>query len=313
MRLKNSQFKLDGIMVLKKPAGISSYQALACIKNKLQPARLGHTGTLDPFASGVLLLLFNQATRLADLFGCGEKIYQGIMRLGQATDTGDPTGQIVGELPVPVLSEDEVREAMTGLTGMQMQTPPMFSALKHQGKPLYRYARQGIKINKPPRQVNIKRVDLIKWDGMNITFTLVCESGVYVRAWAESLAEKLNTVGHLRNLQRVANGPFTEQQALSLDEAEDLLYEQLAETVIPCHQALAGLGLPMLKLDADKSHCLRQGMILPKSQFPGAPDDGPAYIMDEAGHLLSVVRFLADGLNKSNRGYETIRVFNRPQ
>jgi tRNA pseudouridine55 synthase len=168
-----------------------------------------------------------------------------------------------------------------------------------------------VRINKPPRQVNIKSAQLIKWDGVDITFTRVCESGVYVRSWGEALAAKLGTVGHLQSLQRLANGPFNGQQAVTLAEAENMEYEGLADMVIPCHQALAELGLPMLKLDADKSYYLRQGAILPKNQFPGAPDDGPAYIMDESGYLVSVVRFLDNNLRPPNKEYETIRVFNR--
>jgi tRNA pseudouridine55 synthase len=306
-----SQFNTDGVMVLHKPVGISSYGALNCIKKKLRPQRIGHTGTLDPFASGVLLLLFNQATRLASLFGTGEKIYDGVLRLGQATDSGDLTGVVIRELPVPALTESDIEAAMGTLVGLQMQKPPQFSALKHQGTPLYRYARQGITIDKPPRQINIKSAALRQWDGADITFTLVCESGVYVRSWGETLAARLATVGHLQSLRRTANGPFSEKQALSLAAAVDMSSDLLRQTLIPCHQALAQLGLPLLRLDADKSYSLRQGAILPKNQFPGAPEEGLAYIMEENISLVSVVRFLGEVNNHSNKEYETIRVFSR--
>ncbi|MDR1397301.1 MAG: tRNA pseudouridine(55) synthase TruB [Desulfarculales bacterium] len=310
MAAKESLFYDDGIMILEKPVNITSYQALAIIKKKIQPVRVGHTGTLDPFASGILVLLFNQATRLADLFGNTTKTYEGILRLGQATDSGDLTGQIITEMSVPSLQEKEVKAAMKELTGLQMQIPPMFSAVKHEGIPLYRYARKGIKINKPPRPINILNTELNAWNGIDIAFTLTCASGVYVRSWGEDLAKKLGTAGHLQSLRRIANGPFTVGQSLSLAKAEELEYKQLADMIVPCHEALAALGLPRLRLNAAKSFQLRNGMILPKAQFTDAPDDGPAYVVDETGKMVSVVRFLRLDSHKSDKEYETIRVFN---
>ena len=311
MARKNARFHADGVMVVDKPAGITSFKALEVVKRKLAPLRIGHTGTLDPFAEGVLVLLFNQATRLADLFGQGRKVYHALLTLGQKRDTGDHTGQMVAEACVPELTDGQVSAAMQSLVGRIMQAPPMYSAAKFEGKALYRYAREGIKIAKPPREVDISSACLLDLQAGRISFELVCGSGVYVRSWAEDLAAGLGTLGYLSSLSRERNGPFSRQEALSLDEAMELDEESLREKVMPCNEALDALGVPELKVNNELGFNLRQGLKLERRLLSGAPVKGPAYMIDEDGDIVSVVRFL--DMAPAGRDYETIRVFNKSQ
>lgn len=307
---RRGKFFDDGVLVLNKAIDLTSYQALARIKRKLLPVRLGHTGTLDPFASGILVLLFNQATRLADVFGAGEKVYQAELSLGRATDTGDHTGQTSAEKPCANISAQQVESAMQELVGNIMQAPPAYSAAKHQGKPLYSYARSGQPVHKPPRPVTIKSARLLDLREDRLSFELTCGSGVYVRSWAEDLALKLNTVGHLSKLARIKNGPFTLSYALSLADADEMGPDEIKEHIMPLEAALDMLGVAALKVDADTAFALRQGMMLKKADFANPPGKGLAYVLDDEQRLVTVVDFYEPGQGKPGRDYETIRVFN---
>lgn len=310
MKASRAKFFDNGIMVLDKPVGISSYQALAKVKRKLVPQRIGHTGTLDPFASGVLVLLFNQATRLADLFQAGEKTYVGELVLGASTDSGDFTGQITEEKPVGVLTVADIEKSMGEMTGTLMQSPPMYSAAKHQGRALYSYARQGEKVEKPPRRIMVKSTKLLSYEGNVICFKMVCGSGVYVRSWAEDLAIKLGTVGHLRALRREENGPFKSSRSISAETVENLPPDELAKEVMPVKDGLDAMGVFAVKLDAEASFRLSQGVLLRREDFNNAPPSGLAYVLNEKDQLVAVINFLDSTQGDPGKEYETIRVFN---
>ncbi len=311
MKAKHAKFWDDGVMVLDKPVDITSYQALAKVKRKLCPARIGHTGTLDPFATGVLVLLFNQATRLAEVFGVGEKTYVGVLRMGCATDSGDFTGQIIKQAEVPNLDMATIENAMAEIVGVLMQSPPMYSAAKHQGKPLYSYARQGEKINKPPRQVLVKSASLLAYENESLSFKITCGSGVYVRSWAEDLAAKLGTVGHLSALRREKNGPFKCEDALSLGKIEDLNEVELRSAMMPTALALNMLGAHVIRVDAEEAFKLRQGAVFSRLDFINAPPSGLAYVLDGDEELVAVMNFLDINQHDAGKDYETIRVFHK--
>ncbi len=311
-RRSKPSFWADGVLVVDKPAGPTSHDVVERLRRRFRPAKLGHTGTLDPFATGVLVLAFNRATRMTSLLGAGDKIYAGTVSLGSATDTGDPTGQIIQTAPVPEISPERAAAALAALEGEREQAPPAYSAAKHQGKPLYAYARQGIEVQKEARRINVGQTRLTALAPGEISFELSCSRGTYVRSLAEDLARDLGTVGHLKELRRVASSPFGLGEALGLDEALDLSPEELGGRLIGLSQALERAGLPAVEVDLDTAWQLRQGMIMPREAFlaSGALQPRGAFrVLTPEGELVAVLRWLEPGERRPGRDYENVRVF----
>lgn len=312
-RRRKPRFLSNGVLVVDKPEGPTSHDVVARLRQRFAPAKLGHAGTLDPFASGVLVLAFNQATRLLELFGSGRKVYRGVIALGEATDTGDPTGQVVRSAPVPELARGRVEEVLASLVGTRMQVPPAYSAAKHQGRPLYAWARQGVAVQKPPRRINIARAELLDLGPGSIEVEIECSRGTYVRALAEDIAAALDTEGHLSSLRRTASLPFVADQALGLDEAAGLSDTGLEEALIDASEALARCGLAAVDLDDDSAWRLRQGQVLDARIFAaaaaGEPEGAAFRALGPEGELVAVLRWLGPGKRRPGRDYETIRVF----
>ncbi len=313
-RRRKPRFFADGLLVVNKPEGPTSHDLVDRLRRRFRPARLGHAGTLDPFASGVLLLVFNQATRLADLLGSGDKLYRGVIELGRATDTGDPTGRVSEEKPVPPLSPEQVRAALAGMEGPRMQAPPAFSAAKHRGRPLYSYARAGRPVKKPPKPIMVHQARLIELGEGELEFEMRLSRGAYVRSLAEDLARELGTVGHLRRLVRVSSWPFTVQEAVELEQALTATPPELEEMMFSIAGALARMGLPRLELDEDRAWQLRQGQILSRAELMVGPEQEPEqgqpfYVVTPGGELVAVLRRLEAGQERPGRYYQTIRVF----
>ncbi|MCF8032226.1 MAG: tRNA pseudouridine(55) synthase TruB [Desulfarculaceae bacterium] len=313
-RRKKASFFADGVLVVDKPAGPTSHDVVQKLRRRFKPGKLGHAGTLDPFATGALVLLFNRATRMAGLLGVGDKLYAGVIALGASTDTGDPTGQVIAEAPAPELDQDQAAAALKALEGGREQAPPAYSAAKHQGKPLYAYAREGVAVEKPPRPITVHQARLTGLAGSEIAFEMLCSRGTYVRSLAEDLARDLGTVGHLKELTRLASAPFSLGEALSLEEALDLTPEELAGRMVPLGEALARCGLPVVEVDDDLAWRLRQGEIIPRAELLGGDDfvaSGPFRVEREGG-LVAVLRWLEPGEKRPGRDYESIRVFPEP-
>ena len=306
-------FVEDGVLVVDKPEGPTSHDVVAALRRRFKPAKLGHAGTLDPFASGVLVLAFNQATRLVEIWGAGEKTYRGVLALGRATDTGDPTGEIVAEEPVPELSAEKVEAALQGLLGHRMQSPPAYSAAKHQGRPLYSYARAGQEVKKPPRPITVHAAKLRGLEPGHIDFELTCSRGTYVRSLAEDLARELGSVGHLSSLRRLASQPFKVEDGLTLEDALGMELQELPQRLLDVSEALARCGLPAVEVDDELAWQLGQGQILRPEDLGGPdfePEPGLAFrVLDGRGVLVAVLRWLEPGSGKGGRSYENIRVF----
>ncbi len=314
-RRNKAAFFADGVLVVDKPAGPTSHDVVQKLRRRYKPSKLGHAGTLDPFATGVLVLLFNRATRMANLLGGGDKLYGGVISLGAATDTGDPTGQVIADRPAPELDERQAAEALRALEGPREQVPPAYSAAKHQGKPLYAYAREGVQVQKPPRPITVHSARLTGLAPGEISFEMLCSRGTYVRSLAEDLAQDLGTVGHLKQLCRLASAPFALSEALGLDEALDLGPAELAERMVPLGAALARCGLPAVEVDEDLAWRIRQGEIIPRAELLGG-DDSTArspFRVERRGELVAVLRWLEPGEKRPGRDYESIRVFPEPQ
>ena len=314
-RRNKAAFFADGVLVIDKPAGPTSHDVVQKLRRRFKPSKLGHAGTLDPFATGVLVLLFNRATRMANLLGTGDKLYAGVVALGQATDTGDPTGQVVAEAPAPELDQEQASEALRALEGDREQAPPAYSAAKHQGKPLYAYAREGVAVQKPPRPITVHSARLTGLASGEISFEMLCSRGTYVRSLAEDLARDLGTVGHLKQLCRLASAPFSLSEAVGMEQALDMRPAELAQRLIPLGEALARCGLPAVEVDEDLAWRIRQGEIIPRAELLGGGDasaSGP-FRVERAGELVAVLRWLGPGEKRPGRDYESIRVFPEPQ
>jgi tRNA pseudouridine55 synthase len=210
---------MDGIILIDKPAGPTSADVVRQIKWRVKPARVGHLGTLDPFATGVLPILVGEATKLAPFLQDGEKHYAGLIALGTETDTLDRTGEVIRTAPVPPLDLARLEAVAAKFTGTITQTPPIFSAIKRGGVPLYKLARRGEEVAPPaPRQVEIARLELIAEGAGAIRFTMVCSPGTYVRSLARDIGLALDSAAHLAELRRVRNGAFAIESARPLDE-----------------------------------------------------------------------------------------------
>jgi tRNA pseudouridine55 synthase len=210
----------SGILLVDKPEGPSSAQVVHRVKSVLQAKKVGHLGTLDPFASGLLLIGINEGTKIAEIFLGGVKSYQGIIALGVETDTQDATGKVLAERPVPPLSGSRLRRLEEQFTGELQQVPPMFSALKHGGVRLYRLARQGKEVPRQPRPVRIDSLRLMQSGDSEIAFETTCSRGTYVRTLASDMGKELGCGAHLKKLRRTACDHLAIGQAISLEALE---------------------------------------------------------------------------------------------
>jgi tRNA pseudouridine55 synthase len=212
----------SGLLLIDKPVGPSSAQVVHRVKVLLRAKKVGHLGTLDPFASGLLLLGINEGTKVADIFMSAPKSYHGIMVLGVETDSQDATGTIVQVRAVPAIGKVELRDLELQFSGDLRQVPPMFSALKREGVPLYRLARQGKEVPREPRSIRVEKLRLHKLGNDEIEIELTCSRGTYVRTLAADMGKVLGCGAHLKSLRRIACGPLTIDQAVTLDELEGL-------------------------------------------------------------------------------------------
>lgn len=215
---------MDGILVVKKEKNYTSHDIVAIVK-KITKTKVGHTGTLDPMATGVLPLLLGEGTKLSKYLIEHDKIYIATIKLGQKTDTQDAEGKVIEEKEVneALLNEEDVKTILNNLKGRQVQTPPIYSAIKVNGKKLYEYARKNQKVEIPKREIEIYEMELI---GINesektITFKVHCSKGTYIRSLCETISEKLETVGYMKELNRIKVGSFSENKAVTLEEIKE--------------------------------------------------------------------------------------------
>lgn len=234
-------------MPLCKPEGVSSFRMVQLVRRILNLKKVGHTGTLDPFASGVLVVCAGRsATRLIPRLMEGDKEYEATLQLGVITDTQDPEGRVVEKRPVAGLDRNDIIRCLEKFTGEQLQKPPAYSALKHRGKPLYYYARRGIKVEKQPRLILIKDLQCLAVTGHTITIKVVCSKGTYIRALAADIGEALGCGAHLKTLTRTRNGIFTLAQTL---DGNKLFADNLERSVLDDHLVAVDMVKELLAED----------------------------------------------------------------
>jgi len=228
----------SGILLIDKPEGPSSAQIVHRVKKILQAKKVGHLGTLDPFASGLLLIGVNEGTKIADIFLSGAKSYRGVMVLGVETDSQDGTGKVVNERAVPAVSDKELRSLEAKFTGEQQQVPPMFSALKKDGVRLYQLARQGKEIPREPRAIRIDALHIKKISGSELEFTVTCSRGTYVRTLAADMGQSLGCGAYLKSLRRTACDHLKIEQSVGIEDLE----QRCAMGAVPLISLGAALG-----------------------------------------------------------------------
>ena len=250
---------IDGALLLDKPLGLSSNAALQKAKRLLDAEKAGHAGTLDPLASGLLLVLFGEATKFAGLLLDADKEYIASVRLGQRTATGDAEGPVLEDKPVNVTRES-LLAVLERFRGEIEQVPPMHSALKHQGTPLYRLARRGEEVARTPRRVRISQLELVGFEGTSLVLRVLCSKGTYIRVLAEDIGAALGCGAHLGGLRRTASGPFRIDQAATLETLEAMPMEARRQRLRSLPVLLD--GLPRAELGAAEEARLRQGQAL---------------------------------------------------
>ncbi len=232
MSLKPAK-EMEGVLLVDKPTGMTSHDVVYRLRRKLGMQRIGHAGTLDPMATGLLVMLVGKATRISQYLISLDKAYDGEITLGVTTNSQDAEGEVMETRPVPPLTEAQVREAMRGFLGDQYQTPPMFSAVKIGGVPLYKKARQGEEVEREPRFIRVATFELVKFELPKLTFSLACTKGTYVRTIAHELGQNVGCGAHLATLRRVASGKFDVAHATPLAAILKLTPRELEPHVIP--------------------------------------------------------------------------------
>jgi tRNA pseudouridine55 synthase len=288
---------VDGILVLDKPPGISSNRALQTAKRLYFAAKAGHTGSLDPLATGVLPLCFGEATKFSSYLLDADKGYTSTFVLGVQTATCDAEGEIVNSQSAAHITAAQVEQALVPLRGEIEQVPPMYSALKHKGQPLYKLARAGQEIERAARRITIHELELLAFregEHPQLDVRVSCSKGTYIRSLAEDLGQALGCGAHVSALHRTRSGPFTEANMVSMTTLEALQQQEatseLDRLLLPLDSALG--ALPMVKLSEAGGFYIRQGQPV---LVPNSPCSGMVRVGLETGEFLGIGEILDDG------------------
>ncbi|MAR29115.1 MAG: tRNA pseudouridine(55) synthase TruB [Gammaproteobacteria bacterium] len=284
---------VNGILVVDKPAGISSNDVVQQAKRLFGAQKVGHTGSLDPLATGVLPLCFGEATKFSQYLLDANKTYWTRIRLGVSTETGDADGEVIAQVDATAITQTQVSDALETFVGEIEQIPSMYSALKHQGQPLYKLARQGIEVERSPRTVTIYSAELLQFAEAYIELRVHCSKGTYIRSLAEDLGAALGCGGHVSALRRLAAGPYAEAQAVTLEQVSEIGDPQEMDALLLPVASAVG-SWPSVRLHEDTAHYVRQGQPV---QVAHAPTHGWVQIFESAeeDRFLGVGEVLTDG------------------
>jgi len=292
-RLRTPRRRVDGVLLLDKPVGISSNVALQRARRLLEAQKAGHTGTLDPLASGLLPICFGEATKFSQALLDAPKRYRASVRFGIATSTGDAEGEIIAQGPAE-FDRDTVVAALARFIGPIGQVPPRHAALKRDGRPYYAYARAGVEITREPREVFIHAMTLVDWSPPNAIVDISCSKGTYVRVLAEDLGAALASCAHLAALRRTGTGGFDVADALTLEALEVLDLPQREARLLPVDTALA--GMPALAIGSDDALALSQGRrpanAAASGRYRGYGPGGFVGLLEATGTELRAIRLL---------------------
>lgn len=257
MSKRKSGVNVSGIILLDKRLGVSSNQALQEVRRLFNANKAGHTGSLDPLATGLLPLCFGEATKVSALMLDDDKRYQVTIKLGVMTDTGDSEGQIIAEMAVPDFSESQLLDCLQHFTGEIEQVPPMYSALKHQGKKLYELAREGKTVDRPARRITIYAIQLLSFNSQQISLDVRCSKGTYIRSLAEDIGHYLGSCGTVSALRRTASGQFDLADAFTIEQLREMDLATLYARLLPVDLPLS--HIPAVFVNDDQVTPLQQG------------------------------------------------------
>ena len=293
-RRHSNQRRVNGILLLDKPTGLTSNAALQQVKKLFRARKAGHTGSLDPLASGLLPICLGEATKVSAFLLDADKQYQVTCKLGERTTTADAEGEVVETRPVDGVSEKQLRKVMAHYLGDIEQIPPMYSAVKHQGQRLYKLARQGIEVEREPRPITIHEMNLLDFQLPLAEISLRCSKGTYVRTLVEDIGEELGCGAHVTGLRRLGVGPYNETGMVTLSTLEQLRAEggeaALDKLLLPMESGLA--QWPGVRLSSDAAFYLRQGQPV---LVPHAPTTGWVRLYMGEKQFMGVGEILDDG------------------
>lgn len=300
----------DGIILIDKEEGKTSFDVVKGVRRLLKIKKVGHAGTLDPFATGLLIILLGQGTKLSNYLMAGAKAYQATMRLGAETDTQDLTGRVVSRGLVPEFEPESIRKVARRFVGEIEQIPPLFSALNYRGRRAYELAREGIKMDLQKRKVKVHSLEITSVDLPDVIMRVTCSRGTYVRSLAADLGRELGPGAHLKCLRRLRSGPFRVEDALSLEKLAHLSQDRLVRQIrIPLHKALP--DMKEARVDGRMAQRIRNG------HQPGCEEvamadlprffDGYVKLVDREG-LVAIAKVQQSLDNKAS--LEIMRVFN---
>lgn len=281
---------ISGIVLLDKPLGLTSNAALQEVKRLFSARKAGHTGSLDPLATGLLPLCFGEATKISNFLFDACKYYTAVAKLGETTTTGDCEGEVVEHRPVGAFDKAHIEAVLGQFIGEIEQIPPMFSALKHKGQPLYKLAREGIEVERAPRKVTIYALELLGMGPDTLEISVKCSRGTYIRTLAEDIGEVLGCGAHVQALRRTGLGPYGEADMVTMEALRERAETRtLDDCLTPMDSALG--DYPVVQLSETVAFYLKQGQAV---LVPHAPTDGLVRLYDASG-FLGIGHILDDG------------------
>ena len=287
----NIKDAISGVLVIDKPVGMTSHAVVQVVRQGTGIRRAGHTGTLDPRASGVLIVLVGPAVRLSEFVSASDKRYQAIIRLGETTDTYDGDGEVLSRSPVDITAE-QIEEALTQFEGTVEQIPPAYSAKRIHGKKAYELAREGEEVELEAKEIDVYHLELLEWDPPEAIIDVYCSSGTYVRSLANDLGEVLGCGGHLVGLRRTKSGEFALRDAIQLRKLEDAFQTgDWYKYLIPAAEALS--DWPSRELSFEEVDLVRHGHRVPVEVAPENPDHWVRAISQQ-GELVALMEYLPE-------------------
>tara|TARA_B110000037_G_scaffold188209_1_gene219352 strand:- start:286 stop:1215 length:930 start_codon:yes stop_codon:yes gene_type:complete len=268
MQFKRLKFNVDGLLLINKPLGISSNKLVSKIKFLFSAKKVGHTGTLDPMATGLLPICLGEATKFSSYLLNADKTYEGVIKLGYKSSTGDTEGKITKQNIDTLPSLAGIKKILHKFIGTINQLPPMYSALKYKGKPLYSYARDGIDVQRPKRKVIIHIIELIEYKGDKLRLKIKCSKGTYIRTLAEDIGDQLNVGAYLLELKRVNIGELSIKNSINIEQIEKTKDEERINFLLPAEELLS--EYEKIVLNANEENAIKDGKIIDKrANIPG--------------------------------------------
>lgn len=303
---------MHGFLIIDKPQGITSHDVVRRVRRLCKTRRVGHTGTLDPLATGVLPLALGEATRLVQFVLEGDKGYRAVLKLGETTDTLDSEGVVLERRETQGVTADAVREAFGRFQGPIQQIPPMYSAIKQNGVALHKLARQGIEVERQPREVRIHRLEILSVDLPFVSFEVECSKGTYVRTLCQDIGDVLGVGAHMTGLRRFQTGAYSESESIGLEDLESASAESLASYLLSPLQAMRGYARAELSEGALAK--LRFGIPPERAEVDLSLgcEEGAVVAFSQGAELLAVARFMPSRPKEKRGDFELIGVFVRP-